>query len=319
VKLSVVVPIYNAEAYLEECLNSLIVDNKDIEYILINDGSKDSSYKICEKYKNENVQLFNNKNKGVSYSRNFGVEHASGKWVMFLDSDDLLSDGWDKTIEKYFDCDDDVIFFSSFLDENINNRKEILLQCMGYENNNNNFASPWSKIYRRNFLQEERITFNNNIINGEDMLFNCTCILNSKNISIKKEQIYKYRISCGSSTKKWKDVYISSDFEFRKKLYELLNKSNLFSKKELKNIEGFIDSNAKIGILQRLAFSRDYKLFKKKAIEIRQCLFKRSNKITIRKKIILILFYFKLYRPIYDIYLFKIDQLKKMGDYFVNI
>lgn len=70
-KLSVVVPIYNAEAYLEECLNSLIVDNKDIEYILINDGSKDSSYKICEKYKNENVQLFNNKNKGVSYSLKF--------------------------------------------------------------------------------------------------------------------------------------------------------------------------------------------------------------------------------------------------------
>ena len=113
-KLSIIVPIYNVELYLEECLQSLIIDDNDIEYILINDGSTDNSLEICKKFeKQSNVKIYNNTNHGVSFTRNFGISKAKGKWVMFVDSDDLLVSKWNLKISKYFDKKEDVLFFSS--------------------------------------------------------------------------------------------------------------------------------------------------------------------------------------------------------------
>lgn len=320
-KLSIIVPIYNVELYLEECLQSLIIDDNNIEYILINDGSTDNSLEICEKFKNlSNVKIYNNTNHGVSFTRNFGISKAKGKWIMFVDSDDLLVSKWNIKVSKYLDKKDDVLFFSSNIEkELINEKKELLLRCIGFKKNNNSFSGPYSKLYKRKFLNDNNIRFDEKIINGEDMLFNCLCILYSNNISAFNEKIYKYRININSSTKKWKDNYILSDIEFRKILYSEINKNSILNKIEISEIKGFVDTNAKIGIIQRLAFSRDFSIFKKNAKVISKYKFQKYNKLDIKKRIILYLFNLKQYRLVYKMYVNKLDKLKEINNYFVDI
>ena len=92
-KLSIIIPAYNAENYIEKCLNS-IEDKDSIEIIVINDGSTDKTMEILNKYKN--IKIINNTNHGVSYSRNSGLKVASGKYIMFVDSDDYLNCDVDK-------------------------------------------------------------------------------------------------------------------------------------------------------------------------------------------------------------------------------
>lgn len=92
-KISVVVPIYNAEKYLENCINSILEQTyKNIELILVNDGSSDASLNICEKFQKEysNIKVINKKNEGVTKARKEGIKEAEGQWIAFVDSDDTI-------------------------------------------------------------------------------------------------------------------------------------------------------------------------------------------------------------------------------------
>ena len=92
-KISVIVPIYNSEKFLNKCLDSIVNQTlREIEIILINDGSVDSSYQICERYAeyDKRIILINQENKGVSSARNAGIEKASGEYLGFVDSDDYI-------------------------------------------------------------------------------------------------------------------------------------------------------------------------------------------------------------------------------------
>lgn len=93
-KISVVVPIYNVQNYLEECINSILnQDYKNMEIVLVDDGSTDNSGIICDNYEkkyNEQVKVFHKKNGGLSDARNYGIKHATGKYIAFVDSDDIV-------------------------------------------------------------------------------------------------------------------------------------------------------------------------------------------------------------------------------------
>ena len=94
-KISVIVPVYNVEKWLNKCIDGILVQSyNNLEIILVNDGSIDKSGNICDNYskKDNRIKVFHNKNKGLSYSRNFGVKNSNGKYVMFVDSDDFISD-----------------------------------------------------------------------------------------------------------------------------------------------------------------------------------------------------------------------------------
>lgn len=98
-KLSIIVPVYNAEKYLEGCIKSLFDQNipqEDFEIILINDGSTDNSLSICNQLakKHQNIRVFNQENQGQSVARNVGLRHAVGKYIYFIDSDDFLNSGY---------------------------------------------------------------------------------------------------------------------------------------------------------------------------------------------------------------------------------
>ncbi len=107
-KATVIVPVYNVEKYLDACMQSLIeqtIDFSSVEVLLVNDGSKDSSAEICKRYadKYSNVRFFTKENEGLSKTRNFGLRHATGKYIFYLDSDDTLSPETIKDVTDYFD------------------------------------------------------------------------------------------------------------------------------------------------------------------------------------------------------------------------
>ena len=102
-KVSIIVPAYNAEKNIEQCINSIENQTyKDIEIIIINDGSKDNTQKISENLKKiyKNIIVVNQENKGVSQSRNTGIDKATGEYIMFVDSDDFIEKNMIETILK---------------------------------------------------------------------------------------------------------------------------------------------------------------------------------------------------------------------------
>ncbi|NLK11775.1 MAG: glycosyltransferase family 2 protein, partial [Staphylococcus equorum] len=99
-KISIIIPVYNAERYLKKCIDSVLVQSYDnFELLLINDGSTDKSGDICKYYAEQDnrVKVFYKKNGGVSSARNMGIKYSKGDWLYFMDSDDFLSN-------KCFDC-----------------------------------------------------------------------------------------------------------------------------------------------------------------------------------------------------------------------
>lgn len=99
--ISVIVPVYNVEKYLDRCINSIINQTyKDLDIILVNDGSQDKSLQICNKYQeqDERVRVFDKPNTGVSDTRNYGIEHSQGDYILFVDSDDYIDKDYVKNL-----------------------------------------------------------------------------------------------------------------------------------------------------------------------------------------------------------------------------
>jgi glycosyltransferase involved in cell wall biosynthesis len=106
-RVSVIVPVYNVEDYLAECLDSLLnqtMPREDMEIIVVNDGSTDSSYEIAKKYAAEYpcIKLFSKDNEGLSATRNYGIKRATGKYLMFIDSDDSFTPTTVKRVADFF-------------------------------------------------------------------------------------------------------------------------------------------------------------------------------------------------------------------------
>ena len=121
-KYSVIVPVYNAEEYLDKCLNSILKQtNQDFEVICINDGSTDKSLDILNKYKDD-IIIINEENSGVSIARNNGVKKASGKYLVFVDSDDYLENKLLEKVDNVSKNNPDIIRFGNIEidDENKN-------------------------------------------------------------------------------------------------------------------------------------------------------------------------------------------------------
>lgn len=120
-KISVIVPVYNVYDYLDKCLDSLVKQtDQDFEVIIVNDGSTDDSQKIIDKYVSQysNMHAFSKENGGLSSARNYGIERATGDYVLFLDSDDYYEPDTIEILKKEAIDGDDIIVFRMFIDEN---------------------------------------------------------------------------------------------------------------------------------------------------------------------------------------------------------
>ena len=127
--ISVIIPIYNTQKYLKKCIDSVESQSyNNIEIILVNDGSTDSSEKIIQPYlqKYENIKYYKKENGGLSDARNYGIQKATGDYICFLDSDDYIDINLFSKLQKYLDLDYDMIKYKLVkVDENYNETEKV--------------------------------------------------------------------------------------------------------------------------------------------------------------------------------------------------
>lgn len=217
-KISVIIPIYNVEDYLEDTLNSLLNQTiaDDIEVLMIDDGSSDDSRYIVERYAldYDNFHAFHKENGGQGVARNYGLEHAKGEYVHFLDSDDIIApDGYEKLYNVVSQGNYDFIVGNVLRFNRYNCREDKLFinSLSGLEENTKitsiNAHPPlvWdtitcNKLYKKEFLMENDIKFLDKNIYFEDLLFSIEGYCKSDSFVFSNEYFYYWRYRANSSS-----------------------------------------------------------------------------------------------------------------------
>ena len=263
--LSIIIPVYNGEKYLKECLDSIYAyETKmfEFELIIINDGSTDNSERIIGEYidKYDNILYINNDNHGVSYSRNVGIEKASGKYVMFVDCDDLLMNNWQDVIfNSSNDNECDYIYYSSNFNRNTfdYNKETVLSYVLTYNDENIRISGPYSKLFLRKFINDNNIRYNEKLINGEDMLFNIEACISANKFCLIKDSFYLVRHNPTSSTSKFDVRIIDSENDFYEIISGLAKRENYFNNKTV--LDNCMRNSIRT-ILYRLSYLDKYKV-----------------------------------------------------------
>lgn len=229
-KVSIVVPVYNTEKYLDECISSILSqDYKNIEVILVNDGSKDNSLKICQNYaeKDNRVIVIDKHNSGTAETRNTGLAASTGDWIMFMDSDDYYytDDVISKVYVKAKENDSTVVCFNyrRFIEknkkysENIYHFDDSNIGMDKIISGNVYTSSVCIKFIRADILKKNGIVFPENEI-AEDIGF-CADLLRLKpDISFCEDAVYVYRDRTGSKTNTIGEAYIEDAYSIVKRL-----------------------------------------------------------------------------------------------------
>lgn len=315
--LSIIIPAYNAEKYIEKCLTSVISNSSDVEIIVVNDGSSDKTEEICQKYIS-NIKYICIDNHGVSYARNLGMKSARGKWLMFLDADDYLESEWLAIIEKNIVDDEDLVFFEKNIDINRNYKDlEIIESILGISSGDVRLFSSCSKLYKKEKLEKSGIIFDEDIINGEDMMFVLKNFLNSDNIKMSNESFYNYRVHGNSSSHNFNEKILNSEKKVITNIENYLSDSNLNSE-EIKYIVNQWKINSLLTLMNRLELSFSYNESKKYFYMFNDEVYKNINycgKHT-AKSIVSKMIYNKNYLFAYMIFKFRnyITRIKEKED-----
>lgn len=243
-KISIIIPLYNAEKYIQKTIDSILIQKDRIfEIIIIDDGSNDNSSEIIKNnYGNEEkIKYYYQKNSGAPIARNLGISKATGDYVIFFDSDDILID---KTIEKYcniLNSNDDIdLIIGNYnkIDEKDNilskellfKKDEIIIDKNIFEYSNID-PKPGNKIYSLKIIKKNKIVFDDVKI-GQDLNFFLKYILFSNKIYLLNEYVFNYRIvdTSISRTYSMKILNIKDTFDCVKKYYEKENCINLYFK-----------------------------------------------------------------------------------------
>lgn len=207
-KISVIVPIYNVEKYLVDCIESIINQTyKNLEIILVDDESTDLSGKICDKYakQDQRIKVIHKTNGGLSSSRNAGLDAVTGDYVMFIDSDDMFvsdsceimyneieSKNADYVIGNYINCYEDGSLYSNPI-FNLDKYKSFKLSIKDYKNSFYVMnSSVCNKIFRVSFLKKLNMRFVEGIP-AEDAVFTTHCFIKSKRVYYIPNIMYLYR------------------------------------------------------------------------------------------------------------------------------
>ena len=213
IKVSVIIPIYNAEKYLKECLDSVLNQTlKEIEIICVDDGSTDESLNILKEYskRDNRLKIYKQNNLFAGVARNTGLEKSQGKYVYFMDSDDIADKYLlEKTVRKSDETDADICVFNYIRFDTTNKIKEyrdglikkILPQKESFNYKDIPFnicniinPTPWNKLFRRDFIIKEKLKYLN-ISTTNDITFATMSAIVAKRIVYLEETLYAYRIN----------------------------------------------------------------------------------------------------------------------------
>lgn len=276
--LSIIIPVYNAEKYLSECLTSIFnIKDKEyleqIEVVIIDDGSADMSSQIYTDFQKKylNIKVVKNENHGVSYTRNYGISIATGKYITFVDADDLLKENWNNIVTiDLLNKEYDLVFHSQYFCDNYADnleKNEILSYILTYNKSNIRISGPYSKLFNRKFLLNNNILFKEDLINGEDMIFNIESLLSSSSQLLIKDSYYIVRHNSYSATNNFNNKIINSEKMFNHYIEVIFNDRREYNYDLIKELS-FLTS---IRILSyRISFLKEYNIAKIKCKEIRK-------------------------------------------------
>ncbi|MBQ3418156.1 MAG: glycosyltransferase [Ruminococcus sp.] len=283
IKLSVIVPVYNAEKYLSGCVDSLLQNQtKEFEIVLVDDGSSDGSRAICDAYasKYENIRVIHQDNGGAGSARNAGIAVARGRYLTFIDADDTLEAGYLDAAVRYMERDDDIVAFPYMTEYSQTGERHVkelreaasvgadeavrLLEQSGMLN------MPTNKLYKSALLSQEPMTvFLAGTEPGEDLIFNCECFMKAKKVSLINEAYYHW-IRRGEDTlsNRFRDDLFERNrmfIDYRNRLYRTLGMEEtdfaLLSKGNLGYIFACVPNMYRKGHVfkksRRMAFYRD--------------------------------------------------------------
>lgn len=227
-KISIIIPVYNSEKFIDRCLTSILNQTyKDYEIILINDGSTDSSLQILRKYEKnyDFVKVYSQKNHGISYTRNKGIDKAKGEYIIFIDNDDWIDKDY---LEKYI----------NYIEEN-----NFDIVCGGYKRTTNTdvlfeknitslddvykYLAPWAKIYKKSIIKDNNIKFLDFSI-GEDVYFNILYYDKIKNFGIINYNGYNWYNNEDSFSNSIQKKELISPLYLLDQIYNNINEKNKF-------------------------------------------------------------------------------------------
>ncbi len=260
VKVSVIVPVYNAKNYLDRCMQHLLSQTlSDIEIILVDDGSTDDSLSICRTYAaNANkiggifIQVIHQSNQGPAAARNAGLFCAAGKWIAFVDPDDYVSPDYCRASYEYAETTDaDIVMFDAVREKEplvladdsmlieaqdhiMNLRCAILYPYMlryspnlhikdQYQSTHKSdiaIAAPWNKLYKKSFLNDNNLIFPEQLKTLDDMTFNYLAFGSSPKVAYLHRKLYHYCFNKKSITNKYDPNRIQKDLEVFKMIGE---------------------------------------------------------------------------------------------------
>ena len=232
IKVSIVVPIYNSEKYILKCIECLVNQTyRQIEIILIDDGSKDNSLQICRECasKDDRIKVVTKNNEGVSATRNMGIQLATGDYITFLDSDDTLDINYIKELVENIDKDCLVRCNTSIINEKIVEQERYIKQIV----NGSVQGVCWGYLFKKELI--ENIKFDTNTSYMEDTIFITKVLLKINQVKIVTGAIYNHNLNQGSLTQSATNIekrlngYIYS----LDKISEILKENNIFYDSEL--------------------------------------------------------------------------------------
>ncbi|WP_249029450.1 glycosyltransferase family 2 protein [Tannockella kyphosi] len=248
--VSVVIPVYNREKYIERCVNSIQQQTyRNIEIIIVNDGSTDSSLSICKQLQeNDNrIKLYSQENKGVSFARNVGIRNSTGTYLLFVDSDDYIEKETIEVAIPRMRDDADMVMFGIKVINKLGHThphgqtegpltvgtmmEDYFLAINGILHN-----SPCNKVYQKQILEKHKILFDENVKNGEDVLFNFEYYQYIKNILYIDNYFYYYYSHKNQSSDTYNEDHLNSV------LYRF-NKEKILYKNIMKKEVDIIKSN----------------------------------------------------------------------------
>ncbi len=256
--MSIIIPVYNAEKYITQCIESLLSQTlKECEFIFINDGSKDNSSEIINNYKksDKRILLINQSNRGVSAARNAGLKAASGKYIGFVDADDIVEKDMFKVLYDTAENESSDIIISNFqsmlegrrfitnypFPKNINLNFEYVQQnILPYFLKMDDLNTVCTKIYKNDLIAQAAAVFPQDLALGEDGFFNIQCFSHAKSIRFIEYVGYYYREVEGSATRDIgkKDYFSQALVVYNQKLPEIfITNMDLTFIRKLKSIK----------------------------------------------------------------------------------
>ncbi len=198
--ISIVVPVYNSQQYLSNCLDSILNQTyHNLEIVLVNDGSTDNSLNILEEYqkKDKRIKIISTENHGVSHARNVGIQNVTGDYITFVDSDDILEIDTIETLYKdIIDNNADLVQCNHYINEyeyfytydniTINGDKEVFHKFLV----ESICCTVWGKLYKKEVFNS--VSFNEYYNNHEDELFQFDIIKNCKVVVLEQKRMYHY-------------------------------------------------------------------------------------------------------------------------------